>query len=291
MPELAEVETIRSQLTQFLPLKIVKIFTSSHIASFTKKIKTISNSSSNHSIKKNLEFDLEKSSIIEINRHGKFLIFKFNNDKYLLSHLGMSGHWQITQNTQNKKNLQQYFKHAHLSLIGSKTSFIYIDPRRFGMMSIMNKEELKCKLNSLGPDLTSKDMNKKHIKSATISYPNRSIKKLLLDQSLFAGMGNYLANEVCAHSKILPTRLAKNINDQEITSLNLAIKKVVKAAIRSKGTTLSKGGYKNAAGEFGQGINNLVVFYQDICGMCGITKVTKTYLDGRGTYYCPKCQH
>ncbi|MBF0297685.1 MAG: Fpg/Nei family DNA glycosylase [Oligoflexia bacterium] len=292
MPELAEVETIRSQLQRFLPLEIVNISTSSFANNFIKKTKS------------NFPFPLptiEGSSLIKINRHGKYLIFQFNNvsinvssnvsndqnQLYLLSHLGMSGYWQIRQKNNNSIKL----KHVHLSLVGKDISFDYIDPRRFGMFALMDQKNLKLKLTTQGPDLTSKKLNTTHIKKALLRYPNRSLKKILLDQTLFAGMGNYLANEVCAHARILPCRLAKDILIQEVSTINKTIKKVVNIAIKSKGTTLSKGGYKNAEGEFGKGINNLVVFYQEICGMCGQEKVVKTYIDGRGTYYCPKCQH
>ncbi|MBF0361574.1 MAG: Fpg/Nei family DNA glycosylase [Oligoflexia bacterium] len=289
-PELAEVETIRSQLNKALPLKVKDVFLSNHAGGFVKKAlgcNIVTNIANITNIT-----NIIGSTITKIDRHGKYLIFKFNNDDNvaLLSHLGMSGHWQINNNKNNNNSLLLPTKHIHLSLKGSKVSFDYIDPRRFGMFALMDKNTLNDKLSLLGPDLTSKKLNNHHIKQALERYPNRSLKKLLLDQSLFAGMGNYLANEVCAHSKILPMRIAKDVSKIEISKINYSIKKVVSLALKSKGTTLSKGGYKNADGEYGTGISNLVVFYQKICGMCGKCEVIKDYMDGRGTYYCPKCQ-
>ena len=40
----------------------------------------------------------------------------------------------------------------------------------------------------------------------------------------------------------------------------------------------------------GEGVKNLVVFYQDLCGLCKKNKVIKESQKGRGTYFCPKCQ-
>jgi formamidopyrimidine-DNA glycosylase len=51
------------------------------------------------------------------------------------------------------------------------------------------------------------------------------------------------------------------------------------------------GGYQDAHGEKGQGVQSLVVFYQKKCQLCQNSDVIKITLGQRGTYYCPQCQH
>lgn len=64
-------------------------------------------------------------------------------------------------------------------------------------------------------------------------------------------------------------------------------------ALDTGGTTFG-GGYRDTTGDKGQGVKNLVVFYQDFCQRCRQndqqTAVIKITLAGRGTYYCPTCQ-
>jgi formamidopyrimidine-DNA glycosylase len=119
--------------------------------------------------------------------------------------------------------------------------------------------------------------------------PGRAIKVGLLDQKYFAGSGNYIANEICAHARIRPTRLCSKIKTSEYPLIFAAIQKVINGAIASGGTTF-QGGYRDTSGEKGMGVQNLVVFWQKTCQLCGVTAIKKTVLAQRGTYHCPKCQ-
>jgi formamidopyrimidine-DNA glycosylase len=266
MPELPEVETIRLQLSYYLPLKIEKM-------SFTPQLK------------QNIlhtKLDLEKKSIIEIKRKGKMLDFIFDDGSHLLSHLGMTGTWLIGEKIKSGK-------HTHLTLTGPAHTLAYDDPRRFGHMYYYSKTEAEAKLAELGLDLTDSDFNLEYLTHAIKRYPERALKVTLLDQKLFAGSGNYIANEICARAGIRPTRKCRLIKKDEFLKILKAISEVLAPALASGGTTF-QGGYRDATGEKGQGVAHLVVFYQKICQLCKKTPVKKILLAQRGTYYCPTCQ-
>ncbi len=266
MPELPEVKTIQSQIKKHLPIKVEKIRKSSVIKSIL------------HTKVPNL--DGEKIS--KLKRHGKCLIFEFHEDLFLLSHLGMTGSWRIS-----KEKIRE--KHVHFIFIGEGKLLSYVDPRRFGHMYFFNKEELQTYLKRLGPDLLSKKLNADFIYSVLSKHPSREIKPLLLEQKYFAGSGNYIANEVCARAKILPNKLCKKLSLSDAKRIKKAFSSILKDSIKHKGVTF-QGGYTDAHGEKGQGVSNLVVFHQKICGMCKKTEVKKIILKQRGTFYCPKCQ-
>ena len=59
------------------------------------------------------------------------------------------------------------------------------------------------------------------------------IKAVLLDQKTFAGVGNYLADEVLYQARIAPTREASELTEEEVTKLRGAIKKVVATAVEA----------------------------------------------------------
>ena len=237
-----------------------------------------------------MDFDPTGFTIIKIRRHAKWLIFDLYPHGHLLSHLGMSGSWQMSHNPLAEK-------HGHIEFIDkSKSEFgvlTYIDPRRFGHFYALSSENFLEKVKELPEDVSSPEFDESRIALELFRFPGRPIKPHLLDQKAFPGVGNYMASEICARAGILPDRLAGDITADEIKKMKSAIDLVISGAVETKGTTFS-GGYRDANGSKGEGVKHLVVFYQHHCQMClergKVTKVIKTTMAGRGTYHCPVCQ-
>lgn len=266
MPELPEVETIKNQISDYLPLKILKV----RKGTFYKKIL------------RTKDCKLEQLTIKQITRHGKYLLIDLGHT-YMIVHLGMSGRLQIHEQELN-------IKHNHYTLYCDKILLSYIDPRRFGFLKFIKKENYNSSLLNIGPDVKSEEFTIKYLQDSIARYPERKLKITLLDQKLFAGIGNYLASEICAHAKISPLRQCKKINKkEEIKNLFIAIQKSIDQSIKTQGTTFS-GGYLDAHGEKGKGVQNLIVFHQKYCQQCLTTKIKSIILAGRNTFYCPKCQ-
>ncbi len=268
MPELPEVETIRSQLSHYLPIKIYSLIV-------TKEAQ------------KDLlhtPLALNNLSLTQILRKGKMLNFLFSDGSHLLSHLGMTGTWLVSKDPPT-------MKHSHVVIKGLNAQGIiyltYNDPRRFGHIYHYSKELADKKLAELGDDLTQ--ITLPQLTEALKRYPERALKVTLLDQKLFAGSGNYIANEICARAGIRPTRKCSKIKKEEFEKIFSAIFAVLNPALESGGTTF-QGGYRDTSGEKGLGVAHLVVFYQKICQLCHKSAVKKITLAGRGTYYCPQCQ-
>src|SRR5690606_21421861 len=125
--------------------------------------------------------------------------FIFDDGSHLLSHLGMTGTWLAGETITSGK-------HTHLTLKGKDFTIAYDDPRRFGHMYYYTAEEAEMKLAELGMDLADPDFTLAYLTQAIKRYPERALKVTLLDQKLFAGSGNYIANEICARAGIRPTR-------------------------------------------------------------------------------------
>lgn len=274
MPELPEVETIKNQLAAILPFEIDQV-------SFSQLSRRMV---------KQKDFDLQGFTIETIRRHGKWLIFDLFPYGHIMSHLGMSGSWQMSD-----ASLED--KHAHIEFIdrGKEQCGVltYIDPRRFGHFYVLSDENFEAKTADLPADVSSPEFGLDHLAELFFRYPQKVIKPFLLDQKAFPGVGNYMASEICARAGILPTRLAGDIEAHEIEKIRDAIEIVVTGAVETRGTTFS-GGYRDANGARGEGIRHLVVFYQHHCQMCMekgiVTKVQKTFMAGRGTFFCPRCQ-
>lgn len=270
MPELPEVETIKTQLSHYMPLQIQSV-----------ELSKVAGSIVHTPLEK-----LENVLIQRIWRKGKMLVFELSSKKRILSHLGMTGSWRVSEQALNEK-------HAHIKIIcakgDQKLHLSYVDPRRFGHLYLLDEKESQRKLSELGADLKSQEFSFEYFKNALNRYPQRLIKVTLLDQSLFAGTGNYIANEICARAGVLPHRKVEGLTAREVKRLYEAVFQVIDGAIDTGGTTF-QGGYSDVQGDKGQGVQNLVVFYQKVCRLCSKTPVVKTTLAQRGTYHCPKCQ-
>lgn len=270
MPELPEVETIRRQLNQIMPFEI----------------KSYALSDVSDSIIHTKISGLKGKVILEVQRKGKMLNFLLSDGRHILSHLGMTGSWRIS-----KEKISA--KHTHLQFSGQfkgeKYHLAYVDPRRFGHMYLYNEVQANMKLSELGRDLKDPAFTYKYFKEMLLKYPERLIKVTLLDQSLFAGTGNYIANEICARGGVLPNRKVSSLKEAELKRLYKSVSVVIDGATETGGTTF-QGGYADTTGSKGNGVGHLVVFYQKICQLCKKEEVIKTTLAQRGTYHCPRCQ-
>ena len=269
MPELPEVETVKETLKkQILNQKILdvvvnypNIIEKPSVEEFIKKIRN--------------------QTIIDIKRRGKWLLFELN-DYYLLSHLRMEGKYYI------KNFNDEITRHQHVIFKFKDFELRYNDTRKFGRMYLLDKKDAYNvkPLNELGYEPWEPNLNSNYLKD---KYKNKKlpIKSVLLDQSIIVGIGNIYADEILYLSKINPYKKANALTDEELNDIIKNTKLVLEKAIQLGGTTIKS--YTSSEGVHGKFQNELLVHTKDVCPFCH-TKVTKVKINGRGTYYCEKCQ-
>ncbi len=268
MPELPEVETVKNELKKKLLKKRIndiKIFYDGIIATNLNDFKK----------------NIVNEEIIDITRRGKFLIFELSN-YYLVSHLRMEGKYFI-------KNINdEISKHDHVIFYFNDFTLRYNDTRKFGKMYLVTKDKLytDTPLSKLGLEPWDKELNNKYLKDKFNC--NIAIKTLLLDQSIISGIGNIYADEILFLSKINPSKKGKELNNKELDNIITYTQKVLEQGIKNKGTTIHS---FSSLGEVGHNQDSLLVHTKEgcPCTICG-TIIKKTRVNGRGTYYCPKCQ-
>src|ERR687889_2808621 len=149
------------------------------------------------------------------------------------------------------------------------------------------EEERHPLISRLGPDPFSEDFTVQYLASAFSR--KASVKALLLDQSVVAGLGNIYVDEVLFAAGVHPTRKANTLGPEEILAIHAATRDILGRAIELRGTTFDS--YHDAFGESGEYQYQLKVFTRagEPCPVCG-TKVVKSRVAGRQTYTCPACQ-
>jgi formamidopyrimidine-DNA glycosylase len=142
-------------------------------------------------------------------------------------------------------------------------------------------------ISRLGPDPFSEDFTPEYLARALDR--KASIKGLLLDQSVLAGLGNIYVDEVLFAAGVHPARKANTLSSQEISAIHAATRDILGRAIEQRGTTFDS--YHDAFGESGKFQHQLQVFTRagEPCPNCG-TEIVKSRVAGRGTYTCPACQ-
>ena len=142
-------------------------------------------------------------------------------------------------------------------------------------------------ISRLGPDPFSEDFTPEYL--AGVFKRRASVKGLLLDQSVVAGLGNIYVDEVLFAAGVNPLRKADTLGQQEIRAIHAATRDILSRAIELRGTTFDS--YHDAFGETGKFQHQLKVFTRagEPCPICG-TEISKSRVAGRGTYTCPACQ-
>jgi len=269
MPELPEIETIRSGLQNIAGRKVKKIFRSD------KKLRTASS------------LDLQGLvglEILEINRRARYLIINFSKGKSLILHLGMSG----------KVTLQKSFeklKHDHFVIFfDDDLHLIFNDARRFGFVDLVETKNLKTHqfLKKLGVEPLSDDFDFLHLEQKLRSK-KMNIKTAMMNNEIVVGVGNIYINESLFDSGISPLRDASSLNKNELKKLISSIKKILDHAIKLGGSSISD--YVNSQGALGNFQNTFKVYgrAKEKCAGCK-NLIQRVVQAGRSSFYCDKCQ-
>ncbi len=291
MPELPEVETVRRGLEQKLKnfiIKRVEICRESTVAYPTNKNDFIEG--------------LQNSLIYKWDRRGKYLIAELKktqsnnidaneisnvNNGVLVVHLRMTGYFTFNNILTNP------CKHTRIRLFDNKNNELrYIDIRSFGQMWWVKDGLLPDKiikgLGTLGPEPFSEKFNISYLKKIILNK-TRSIKSILLDQTIIAGIGNIYADESLYSAGISPFREARTIKENELKKLKIAIVEVLTKSIGAGGTTFSD--FRDLEGENGNfGLQTNV--YRRTGKQCRKCKnlIERKKISGRSTHWCRKCQ-
>ncbi|MDO8626684.1 MAG: DNA-formamidopyrimidine glycosylase family protein [Candidatus Magasanikbacteria bacterium] len=118
---------------------------------------------------------------------------------------------------------------------------------------------------------------------------NTNLKALLLNQELIAGLGNIYVDEVCFAAGVRPNRRVGAVTKLEQKKLFLAIPKILRAALKHRGTTFRN--FLDSSGKKGNYTDFLNVYDRDgeKCKKCEEI-IKKIKIAGRGTHFCPRCQ-
>jgi formamidopyrimidine-DNA glycosylase len=299
MPELPEVETVRTSLARDL---------------IGKKVKSASVTNGRvvrrHKTAKDFRAAIEGHTIKGAQRLGKNLIFALENGNHLVVHLGMSG--QLLR-AKGPKDLKP--KHTHVVFTFVQGGELrYVDPRTFGELYVSTPpaegaevEISKFARLSIGGDglgLRREIPELAHLGidpfedqigwdrfAAIVRSRTTPLKAVLTDQDILAGIGNIYADEILFAAGLRFDRPAESLSTIEIRRLHRSITEVLTEAIKHGGSTLDDEQFVDPDGKPGNYQQFHQVYNREglACFQCR-QPIRRETVRGRSTFYCEKCE-
>ena len=274
MPELPEVETVRRRLE---PILVGRKF---------RRVEIDDPRLTRPEDPAEVAAELTGERVVALDRRGKYLVVRFESGRVLLIHLRMTGNLLYAP---RGRPVDVPHRRAVVKL-DDGSDVVYRDIRRFGTWLLVEPDELDPYLAArLGGEPLGRAFTTKAL-TAKLANRKAPIKAALLDQRTLAGLGNIYVDEALWRARIHPLRPARELEPDEIRTLRQGIRKALDAGIRRQGATLRD--YRQPDGRSGSMQKEFKVYGRggEPCDRCG-TPIEKTRVAGRGTWYCPTCQH
>ena len=203
-------------------------------------------------------------------RHGKWLL-AWTSGPAVLIHFGMTGDLIPSGGPEGRH------RHDRVIFELDRGELRYRNMRKLGGLWLAHdREEVRVILGPLGPDALGVDRRRFR---ELLARRRGRVKAALMDQTLLAGVGNLLADEVLWQARIHPARRIEDLAEDERERLFDALRKVVRTSVarfdyvpRMRGWLTHVRGLPGAA-----------------CPRCR-TALERTVVGGRTTYFCPRCQ-
>jgi formamidopyrimidine-DNA glycosylase len=273
VPELPEVETIRSRLAPALAGRRFE-----RVAIFDGRV-------TRPEPPDVVAAALEGERVTDVRRRGKYLIFEFESGRHLLVHLRMTGGFQHPTPTSSDADPHR----RALVTLDDGSDVAYRDVRRFGTWLLLEPGELDEYLAvRIGGEPLERTFTAAALGRA-LEGRRAPVKSALLDQRAVAGVGNIYADEALWFARVHPFRPAGELTRAEVAELRRGIRKALRRGLARQGATLRD--YRDPDGNSGRMQHEFHVYGRtgESCDRCG-TPIEKTRIAGRGTWFCPRCQ-
>lgn len=260
MPELPEVELYRRQFEE---------------VALDQVIKAVETENEGRMVPSGLE-NLRKTTVgkamVETERIGKYLFVRLSDGgPWLMWHFGLTGSFTYYQDEEMQHRFARIFFHFENGWILSFNSM-----RKFSRLEITDSLEAYQKKKKLGQDagrISLEDFTQ------ALQSKTMQIKPALLEQKKFAGVGNWMADEMLLWTRLHPETRCNEIDTEAYHHLHAALQEIIQTAI-------DYGAYYESFPE-----KYLVRVREDggHCPRCD-RELTRLVVGGRGTYICENCQ-
>lgn len=271
MPELPEVEVIRSNLEPLLRGRCIRSI-------------SVRNPHLREKVDPAALSLMINRSLATPRRRAKYLLLPDRDEQHiLLIHFGMSGSLRVLAPEET------LHKHDHIVFqLDNGLELRYRDPRRFGRILAYPAAQEPLFLKNLGLEPLSATFDAAACERLARGR-HLPIKAFLMDQKMVVGIGNIYANEALFSARIHPAQSVACLSTKQWQTLCDAVKKILKRAIAEGGSSLRD--FLHTDGQAGYFQQTLSVYARTAapCPRCH-TPIVSIKQSGRASFFCPNCQ-
>ncbi|MGC4932561.1 bifunctional DNA-formamidopyrimidine glycosylase/DNA-(apurinic or apyrimidinic site) lyase [Gordonia sp. DT30] len=294
MPELPEVETVRSGLAEHVVGRRITGVDVLHPRATRRHVGGGAD----------LETRLRGKALTAVRRRGKYLwldVADDDDDAALVVHLGMSGQMLIARAGAPD--------HTHLRVrahLDGGDELRFVDQRTFGgwhldehvpdpyssASGVADPEPtplVPASIAHIAPDPFDPVFDRAAV-VAKLRARHTEIKRALLDQTIISGIGNIYADEALWQARLHGTRMTDTLAPKRLRELVDAAGDVMAQALKVGGTSFDAL-YVNVNGESGYFERSLNAYGREgqPCRRCGAMMRREQFMN-RSSYSCPSCQ-
>lgn len=163
--------------------------------------------------------------VVRVGRKGKHLWLELDRRPWPVFHFGMTGGFRVYE---RKEDRPRFWKLEMRISTGKRLAFA--DARRFGRIRLQQHPEAEPPIAALGFDALLGVPPAGEL-ARVLARRQAPIKAVLLDQGVFAGVGNWVADEILFQARISPHRPAASLRPAEVRALRAKLVAVVARAV------------------------------------------------------------
>lgn len=233
--------------------------------------------------------ELTGRRVEEVTSRGKAILTRFDGDRVIYSHNQLYGKWEIHDAGERPDTNRQ----LRLVLETKDKAALLYSASEIDVFDADQLEEHPY-LSKLGPDPLDDDVQPSDFAERLRSddFRRRQLASVLLDQSLAAGLGNYLRAEILFEVGIHPKRRAADLDDETIDALAEEVVRVTRRSYESGGVANDPERVEKLLDEGRERDDVRFAVYKregEPCFRCG-TPIERMNAGGRRIFYCPECQ-
>jgi endonuclease VIII len=232
---------------------------------------------------------LGSSRISAVTAHSKALVTNFDCGLAVYSHNQLYGQWQIYKTGHVPETHWQIRLRidtaAHTAILYSASEIAVLEAADVARHPYIAK---------LGVELLLRDTRLADVvaHAGNARFARRTLADLLLDQTFFAGTGNYLRSDILFVARLHPARRLGALSASERKALAKAALKLTRQSLATGGITNDRAlatSLKAAGWAYGDYRHWVFDRAGASCHVCGCV-IERQVAAGRQLYVCPACQ-
>ncbi len=164
-------------------------------------------------------------TVIAVHRRGKHLWLRLDQPPHPVLHFGMTGAFSVYRQRHDRP---KFWKLELTTDAGDRLCMT--NKRRLGRIGLKRDPPNEPPISRLGFDPLL-DLPRSAVIATRLQRRRAPIKAVLLDQAVFAGVGNWIADEVLYQAAIAPHRPACELDKGEVAKLRTRLRTVIRKAV------------------------------------------------------------